>query len=167
MTYEPHWFAEQIILLLLPYTLAAVLNDYTVFRWRWRRLTIEWLLLVWAVILLNFTYSRAGLLNLVITIILGVILFRPRGHKQSLNSQRMKIPHLMRAAIGLLVASVLLITPIYLIGTKNPFFARMWGYWQRPDASLEGYLSYLGFDARAGLCPGGLQHLYRLIPLRV
>jgi O-antigen ligase len=54
----------------------------------------------------------------------------------------------MRAAIGLLVASVLLITPIYLIGTQNPFFARLWGYWQRPDASLEGYLTYLGFDAR-------------------
>ena len=78
MTYEPHWFAEQIILLLLPYTLAAVLNDYTVFRWRWRRLTLEVLLLGWAIILLNFTYSRAGLLNLVITIFLGVLLFRPR-----------------------------------------------------------------------------------------
>ncbi len=78
MTYEPHWFAEQIILLLVPYTLSAILNNYTVFRWRWRRLTIEWLLLVWAVILLNFTYSRAGLMNLVIIILLGVILFRPR-----------------------------------------------------------------------------------------
>jgi hypothetical protein len=148
MTYEPHWFAEQIILLLLPYTLAAILNDYTVFRWRWRRVTIEWLLLSWAVVLLNFTYSRAGLLNLVITIIIGVILFRPRGHKQALTASRIKIPHLMRAAVGLLVASVLLITPIYLIGTQNPFFARLWGYWQRPDASLEGYLTYLGFDAR-------------------
>jgi hypothetical protein len=148
MTYEPHWFAEQIILLLVPYTLSAILNDYTVFRWRWHRLTIEWLLLVWAVILLNFTYSRAGLLNLVIIILLGVILFRPREHKQTAASQGVKIHRWMRRATGLLVACILVIAPIYLIGTKNPFFARIWGYWQKPGASLEGYLSNLGFDAR-------------------
>jgi O-antigen ligase len=148
MTYEPHWFAEQIILLLLPYTIAAVLNNYTVFRWRWRRLTFEWLLLVWAVVLINFTYSRAGLLNLVITIFLSVLLFRPRGRKHPVTTNKVKVPRLMRRGIGVLVAILLLITPIYLIGTKNPFFARIWGYWQRPDASLEGYLSYLGFDAR-------------------
>jgi hypothetical protein len=148
MTYEPHWFAEQIILLVLPYTLSAILNDYTVFRWRWRRLTVEWLLMVWAIVLLNFTYSRAGLLNLVIIIFLSILLFRPRSHKIAEITSGAKIPRLIRRAIGLLVAIVLLITPIYLIGTKNPFFARIWGYWQRPDASLEGYLSYLGFDAR-------------------
>jgi hypothetical protein len=148
MTYEPHWFAEQIILLLLPYTLSAILNDYTVFRWRWRRVTFEWLLLVWGVILLNFTYSRAGLLNLVITIFLGVLLFRSRAHKQTARTSKLKIHRWMRGAIGLLIASLLLFTPIYLIGTKNPFFARIWGYWQKPNANLEGYLSYLGFDAR-------------------
>jgi len=148
MTYEPHWFAEQIILLLLPYTLAAVLNDYTVFRWRWRRLTLEVLLLGWAIILLNFTYSRAGLLNLVITIFLGVLLFRPRTHKHGPARGKSVIPQLMRRATLLLVALVLIITPIYLIGTKNPFFARIWEYWKTPGASLEGYLSHLGFDAR-------------------
>ena len=148
MTYEPHWFAEQIILLLLPYTLSAILNDYTVFPWRWRRLTIEWLLLIWGVIILNFTYSRSGLLNLVIIILLGVMLFKPRQHKYANPTQGVKIPLIIRSAIGLLVALVLLIAPIYLIGNKNPFFARIWGYWKRPDASLVGYLSYLGFDAR-------------------
>jgi O-antigen ligase len=48
----------------------------------------------------------------------------------------------------MLVAIILIITPIYLIGTKNPFFARIWEYWKKPDASLQGYLSHLGFDAR-------------------
>ncbi len=148
MTYEPHWFAEQIILLLVPYTLSAVLNDYTVFRWRWRRLTIEMLLLGWAVILLNFTYSRAGLMNLVIIIFLGVLLFRPRVHRRSPRTGNTKLAHLMRQTLAMLVAIILIITPIYLIGTKNPFFARIWEYWKKPDASLQGYLSHLGFDAR-------------------
>jgi hypothetical protein len=148
MTYEPHWFAEQIILLVLPYTLAAILNDYTVFRWRWRRLTIEWLLLVWAVILLNFTFSRAGLLNLVITIVLGVLLFRRKEHKSPAQPSGGKFPDWIYRTIWSLAAILLLISSIYVIGTKNPFFARIWGYWEQPDASLEGYLSYLGFDAR-------------------
>jgi len=154
MTYEPHWFAEQIILLALPYALAAILNDYTVFRWRWRRLTVEWLLLAWAVILLNFTFSRAGLLNLIIIVSLSILLFRrarPQPTAMPLAKRGKTSFVLVRwvyKAIWLLAAVLLLVGPIYWIGAQNPFFARIWGYWHRPDASLEDYLSYLGFDAR-------------------
>jgi hypothetical protein len=42
MTYEPHWFAEQMILLLVPWAFAAVLTGYSIFRKRWGWLTIEW-----------------------------------------------------------------------------------------------------------------------------
>jgi O-antigen ligase len=149
MTYEPNWFAEQIILLLLPYALAAVLNNYTVFNWRWRRLTIEWLLLIWAVLLLPFTFSRAGLMNLVIILFLGVALFRPR------NTQNIRFlkslsgrPWIIRRALEMVLVLILISVPIYVIGKKNPFFARVWGYWKDPQAGLQGYISYLGFDAR-------------------
>ena len=66
MTYEPNWFAEQLTFLLLPWLLAAVLSGYSAFRWRWRWLTIESLLLVWSLVILVFTFSRAGLVNLII-----------------------------------------------------------------------------------------------------
>ena len=82
MTYEPHWFAEQIILLLLPYALAAVLNNYSVFNKRWGFVTIEMLLLIWAIGLLPFTFSRAGLMNLVIVIILGLLISGARRQKK-------------------------------------------------------------------------------------
>ena len=78
MTYEPNWFAEQIILLWLPWLLASVLWDYTVFRPRWRRLTVEMGLLGWSILLLPFTFSRAGVLNLITLSVLSLLLFRPR-----------------------------------------------------------------------------------------
>jgi len=146
MTYEPHWFAEQIILLLLPYALAAVINDYTVFRWRWRRLTVEWLLLCAAVGLLPFTFSRAGLMNLVIVFFLSILLFRPK-NPATIPVGR-KHPHLLRRLVEVSLILMLVATPIYLIGTRNAFFARIWAYWKNSNTTLAGYLTYLGFDAR-------------------
>jgi hypothetical protein len=154
MTYEPHWFAEQIILLLLPWSLAAILSGYSVFRWRWRFLTIEWFLVGWSVVLLPFTFSRAGLMNLVILIVISVLLFRKtlRSDKAVQNSTAARRGwrpsplqrHLLEATLILAVV----VLPIYLVGARNLFFARLWQYWRHPDANLEEYLSYLGFDAR-------------------
>lgn len=141
LTYEPHWFAEQIILLILPWSLAAVLNGYSAFRWRRKRLTMETLVLAWSVLLLPFTFSRAGLLNLVIICFLGVIFFR------KIDAGRLSAV-LRRRVLEAILVAVVVATPIYLIGTRNPFFARVWEYWKQPNPSLTGYLSYLGFDAR-------------------
>ena len=46
------------------------------------------------------------------------------------------------------LALLLLIVPVYLVGARNAFFARVWEYWGQENATLSGYLSYLGFDAR-------------------
>ena len=83
MTYEPNWFAEQISFLLIPWLLASVLSGYSAFRWRWRRLTVEWILLAWSIVVLIFTFSRAGLINLVLLLFVGVIFFRVRKAAQS------------------------------------------------------------------------------------
>jgi hypothetical protein len=155
LTYEPHWFAEQIILLLLPWSLAAVLSGYSVFQRRWRWLTVEWLLVGWSVLLLPFTFSRAGLMNLVILIMISVLLFRKL--PQTDNSapalmtgagRRWRPSPLQRRLLESILILAAVILPIYLVGTRNLFFARLWQYWRNPDANLEEYLSYLGFDAR-------------------
>jgi hypothetical protein len=154
LTYEPHWFAEQIILLLLPWSLAAVLSGYSVFQRRWRWLTVEWLLVGWSVLLLPFTFSRAGLMNLVVLIMISVLLFRqlPRaapGVDTSSGEERRRRPSpLQRRFLESTLILAVVILPIYLVGTRNLFFARLWQYWRNPQANLEEYLSYLGFDAR-------------------
>lgn len=155
LTYEPHWFAEQIIVLLLPGLLAAVLNGYTVFNKRWHWLTIEWLLLAWAVILLPFTYSRSGVINLVVLLAFSVLVFRPRERKPSINpagnSDKTPAPApglLTRTPLRLAAVIILAMLPVYIIGARNTFFSRLWEYWRQEDASMTDYLSYLGFDAR-------------------
>lgn len=152
LTYEPNWFADQLSFLLLPWLLASILTGQSAFSWRWRRLTIEWLLLGWVVLILPFTYSRAGLFILVVLLLVSMLFFRPwkkPGSKE--ESRLLKIP-VRRVMEGVLLLGFLA-GIVYVTGTKNPFFARIWDYWERrPDQGyaryLAGYLEYLGFGAR-------------------
>ncbi len=61
MTYEPSSFADQLIVIWLPWVLGASLEDYTVFKWRWKWITIERILFIWTAVILAFTLSRTGL----------------------------------------------------------------------------------------------------------
>lgn len=152
LTYEPNWFADQISFLLLPWLLGAVLSGISAFRWRWRRLTVEWLLLGWSVAVLPFTYSRAGLFILVALVLASVLLFRGRREPGAQAPGRRRRFPLRRLGEAALLAA-LLAGVIFLAGARNPFFARIWDYWQRrPDEGYAGYLAgyfeYLGFGAR-------------------
>jgi len=155
LTYEPHWFSDQILLLILPWSLAAVLTGHSVFRWRWRWLTVEWLLLVWAVLLLPFTFSRAGLLNMVVVVVFSILFLRPRKRRKTSTPATNLSPNAglkhhfsLKRTLEICAAATLVILPIYIIGARNLFFARIWEYWQGQNKSLSGYIQYLGFDAR-------------------
>jgi O-antigen ligase len=164
LTYEPHWFADQIVLLIVPWTMAAVLTGFSAFHFRWRWLTVEWLLLGWSVLLLPFTYSRSGLFNLVVLVFFAALFFLPRngnrqillpkgnthpeGEKRPQRRSRIYSAFALTRALKAILVLAAVAAPIYLIGTRNTFFARIWEYWRSPDASLEGYLSQIGFDAR-------------------
>jgi O-antigen ligase len=148
LTYEPNWFAEQISMLLVPWLLASVLTRYSLFRWRWKFITVELLLLVWSVIVLAFTFSRAGLASLLVLTVLGVVVFRSH-HPTKIVRQaaplRIWLFRFAEAAVALVVLGSL----IYFAGTKNEFFSRIWNYWTvKKEHSLSGYFEYLGFGAR-------------------
>lgn len=148
ITYEPNWFAEQISFLLLPWLLASVLSGYSVFRWRWRWLSLEWFLLAWSVVILVFTYSRTGLINLIALAFIGLLFFRPRRNKESGKNQT-KIKIWTRRLVEASIVIVILSTVIYFTGTKNTFFSRMWGYFTvAKDANISDYFEYIGFSAR-------------------
>ena len=148
LTYEPNWFADQISFLLLPWLLSSVLTGYSVFQRRWRWLTIETFLLVWAIGLLPFTYSRAGLAVMLVLVVLSVLFFRRTRQPARPFGQRA-----LRRVLEILLLLLLMAGGIYFAGTKNAFFARIWDYWQRkPDEGpveyVLGYFEYLGFGAR-------------------
>ncbi len=147
-TYEPNWFAEQLTFLLLPWLLASVLTGQTVFRWRWRWITGELLLLIWTVALLPFTFSRAGVLNLVVLAFVSVLVFRPAKKKDPAEQARVRVP-LLRRLIEAGLAIAVVASLVFFAGTKNEFFARIWSYWDlKKSPSLSDYLEYLGFGAR-------------------
>ncbi len=145
-TYEPNWFAEQINLLLIPWLLAAIVNNSSLFAWRWRRVTVEWLLLAWAVMLIAFTFSRAGYVNLAVLALAALILFRLRQFSQrGFSLLKMGARLALEAALVLL----LFVGMTFFVGRKNDFFARIWTYWlETQDTSFERFLYYIGFNAR-------------------
>ncbi len=152
LTYEPNWFADQISFLLLPWLLASVLSGTSVFKWRWRWVTIESLLLVWALAILPFTFSRAGLLVMLVLVIVGVLFFRSRKSDEPNGEDQVRKFPWRRVGEGAILVAILGAV-IFFAGSRNEFFARIWEYWQR--APNEGYaryilnyFEYLGFGAR-------------------
>ena len=147
LTYEPNWFAEQITFLFLPWLLASVLSGYSVFRWRWRWFTVELLLLAWSIPILAFTYSRAGLMNLAGLGFLGLLFLRPHAPKREVKLSRSRV--WAQRGLEAVVILAVLAGLLRFAGSKNAFFARIWGYWRSfNQPTLSGYFEYLGFGAR-------------------
>ena len=171
LTYEPNWFAEQLCFLFLPWLLASAISKRSVFNWRLRWITVEWLLLIWLILLLPLTYSRAGVLNLLAVSFFGWFLFRLRAWK-SVNSRRStfnrfllrRFSRLIRFLIETAIIISVIAVPIYLVGNQNTFFARSWNYWMNEDTSFAGYLDYLGFGARIAYSKAAIQ-TYQAYPL--
>ncbi|MCX8062556.1 MAG: O-antigen ligase family protein, partial [Anaerolineales bacterium] len=145
-TYEPNWFAEQINLLVIPWLLAAIINKRSLFPWRWRQVSIEWLLLGWAIFLIAFTFSRAGYVNLAVLALGALILFRLRQFSQRGFSLPKVVGRLVLESAAVLI---LFVGMTFVVGQKNDFFARIWTYWiEVKDTSFERFLYYIGFNAR-------------------
>lgn len=163
MTYEPNWFAEQIVLLLLPWLLAAVISGYSLFRWRWRGLTIELGLLAWSIAVLIFTFSRAGLALLVLLIIASALLYLLKQPKRAPteSSSRLLDKPLARIGLALLIVAIIL-GAAFSFGLQNNYFSRIWRYWiDRPPNRT--FFEYIAFDQRFVYWETGLR-MYTLNP---
>ncbi len=146
MTYEPNWFGEQISVLLIPWLVAAIFSGQTIFPWRWRKITLEWFILAWAVVMIGFTFSRAAYINLIAIGLAAVVLFR----KPPARSDRKRsIWGIIKKGGEVVIVLLVFVVGGYMVGKNNVFFSRIWGYWlEKKDTSLEDYFQYLGFGAR-------------------
>jgi O-antigen ligase len=142
MAYEPNWFAEQITFLYMPWLFSAVMSNITVFRWRWHRVTIEALLLVYASGVLVFTFSRTGYVLIGVQLILALLIWprkRRPGSKKWIDFAR-------RIAFVGAVVIVLLVVMI-AVGSQNRYFSRLWLYFVDENA-VGNYLHYIAFSQR-------------------
>jgi O-antigen ligase len=148
LTYEPKWFAEQICFLLLPWLLGSILTNRTIFRWRYKRITIEWILLIWSFVIVIFTFSRTGLFLLVALTLLSILLSRifARGPSPSSEVKSAKTKRRRRIAASVFTFSVLALT-LYAMA-QNPYVSRFWRYWTGDKPFNRTYLEYIGFQQR-------------------
>ena len=143
MTYEPSWFAEQLTFVLMPWLFASVLSNQSVFRWRYRRLTVETVLLGWSALALLFTYSRGGLalFAILLSVSMGISFWRMYKRKDNRRPIFWRI--ILLVSLGLLLLSLV----VFSAAQNNNYFSRLWGYWT-DDESEGTYFEYIAFSQR-------------------
>lgn len=147
LTYEPKWFAEQICFLLMPWLLASVLSGRSIFPWRYRWITVEWVLLAWSAVVLVFTYSRTGLFILVLLAFLSYWLYRTQRLKAESSQARPAHRTLWRALEAVAILAVL-VGGVFFVGSQNAYFSRLWRYWTEGKARTRTYLEFIAFEQR-------------------
>jgi O-Antigen ligase len=148
MTYEPKWFAEQICFLLLPWLLASVFYGRTVFKWRYRWITVELIMLVWSAIILVFTFSRTGYVVMIAAVAAGLFL-RQLGRRRGDYSPYRK--NLLAGTRRKVLASVIVIMTCLLLGfalSQNRYLARTWRFWVDDVPTNKTYLEYIAVGQR-------------------
>jgi hypothetical protein len=150
--YEPKWFAEQICFLLLPWLLSSVLSGRTIFAWRYKWITVEWILIAWSAVALVFTYSRTGLFILVLLTFLCYLMvrsnrFRSMAQNRPVAATIAKKSRSRRVAEAMVITGGL-VTVILLVGSQNPYFSRLWRYYTEAKRRDRTYLEYIAFQQR-------------------
>jgi hypothetical protein len=156
LTYEPKWFAEQIGFLLMPWLISSVLTRRSIFRWRWRWVTVELLLLAWSSVVMVFTFSRSGLFILGVLAVLSFLLYRsaaghaPDAAQTPAAGQAPGKPHASRKRLFAEAALVVVVLSagMFVVGSQNPYFSRLWRYWTENKARSRTYLEYIAFEQR-------------------
>jgi O-antigen ligase len=161
MTYEPKWFAEQICFVLMPWLVGAVLTRRSIFNWRYKWITVELLLLLWSTVVMLFTFSRTGVIILAVMVVLGYLLHRSgvarQGalhrlavRKRSLTGAPLK-SRLSRRGRRILEAGLIVIglaSLLFVVGSQNAYFSRLWRYWTEGKARTRTYLQFIAFEQR-------------------
>jgi len=144
MTFEPNWFAEQIVFLWMPWLLAAALTGRSAFRWRWRALMAEHFLIAWGAGVLLFTFSRLGLGALAVLGVLTLGMALPWGRLRRLRGR-----NLLLGTGGALLGAALLLGLLVTLGSRNRYFSRLWRYWTAPEERRgQSYLEFIAVGQR-------------------
>lgn len=148
MTYEPKWFAEQICFLLLPWLLGAVISKRSLFAWRYKWITVEWIFLAWATIILFFTFSRTGLFLAFGLFVVSFLISRITTIQANIRKQGNDQGGKKRLALEMILLITSLITIMFIVGAQNPYFSRLWRYWTEAKSRNRTYLEYIAFQQR-------------------
>jgi hypothetical protein len=147
LTYEPKWFAEQIVFLFLPWLMGSILTRRSLFDWRFKGISIEWLLFLWASAVLAFTFSRTGLVILGILVFASFLLYRfeiPTKGILKTGAPR----KVWRKALEAFLAVITIIVILVVVGSQSAYFSRFWTYFTEAKARSRSYFEYIAVQQR-------------------
>lgn len=158
--YEPSWFADQMAVLYLPLLAASLLSGVRIMVQRRMGWLVEAGLLAGAFLCLTLTYSRGGVLVLMVSWVLGLgtsaVLMRGeiwawirRTLGPASRGPRRRIVLILK---GLVVLGAVLgvVVLIGALGARNEYFALLWRNLERVR-SLPSYFLSLGASTRYAL----------------
>ncbi len=144
--------------------MGSIITRRSIFNWQFKWITVEWLFLGWAVVVLAFTFSRTGLIILGVLIFLGYFLFRnftQKGAKKEVKTFQRKGWKILEGTA--IIAG--LVAVLYLVGSQNTYFSRFWLYWTEKKSERERtYLEYISFQQRFLYWETAL-NIYKINPL--
>ena len=130
--FEPSWLAGQIAVIYLPWLFASILTGFSLTRWRW----LEFVLIAMSVFLLVLTYSRSGLLMVLIACFLTALFFGRQKFIQVwdwwkrplIPDQDQKPKKLPAFAIrlGIILGLIVLLGLSLQALGNNTYFSRIW-----------------------------------------
>jgi O-antigen ligase len=133
---------------LLPWLLSSTISGRTVFKWRLKWFTVEWLLLIWSAVIVLFTFSRTGLFLLAALALITILLYRFRSSAQARACEdtkpRSKNKRIVQVSV--IVLSVAIIGGV--IGSQNRYISRFWRYWTEDPPGKKTYLEFIAFQQR-------------------
>jgi O-antigen ligase len=137
LAYEPSWLANQLVVLFLPLLLASVIRRFSVFPRLGSRLSVEFLLLVWAVPILLLARSRIGVISFMVMLLPVCIAGSWRAARWLARLARPADPVTGRRRIMLPQILVFALAVLALLGVvAGSAYA-----WSRADRRLAGLFS--------------------------
>jgi O-antigen ligase len=160
LSYEPSWFADQLVVLVLPILLAAILTGYRLILPRLRFPVLEVALLLASIVVLVLTYSRGGVLAFGLSAGLGlVVIIGPRWREIArwlAGGDPKDIPRRVRVQKGVLRSGLALaltastVSVVAWLALRNWYFTLLWRLLGR-IGNPTSYLLQLGAGTRYAL----------------
>ena len=160
LSYEPSWFADQLVVLVLPILLAAILTGYRLILPRLRFPVLEVAFLLASIVVLVLTYSRGGILAFGLSAGLGLaVIIGPRGReivRWLAGGDPKDIPRRVRVQKGVLRSGLALaltastLSLVAWLALRNWYFTLLWRLLGR-IGNPTSYLLQLGAGTRFAL----------------
>ena len=136
LTYEPSWFADQLVVLALPLLLAALVTGYRLVLPRLRFPIVEAALTMAGVVVLVLTYSRGGVLALGVSAGVGMLVMLLPRWREILAWLRgggpEGVPRGVRMGRGVLRSALVLVLAgsavslVAWLALRNQYFTLLW-----------------------------------------